>query len=207
MIYINDIFINLQNDYFDFYEWNKKDTIIHVKKIPVIKISNKIFNDIKNHNIILDKAYINKYINKAILYNNNTKYNYLAFSNGINACVVSISQKGNILKKSSLIFEDEENIALAVKDEKNQKINYKIKKNINSKFLTRNEKEKKIFVLKNLNKISLNKLKYLYFDCFNKNEDDKTKIVNIISKELKKDNLDVSKKSFNLFSLIYQKNK
>lgn len=207
MTYINDIFINLNNDYFEFFEWNKKDAIIHVKKIPIIKINNKMFNDILNHNITLDKEFINKYFNKALLYSNNNKYNYLVFTNGINACAVNINDKGNILKKSSLIFEDEENIVLCAKEISTQKINYKIKKNNNFNNLTRNEKEKKNFILKNLKKIGINKLKYLYFDCFNKNEDNKTKIINIISKELKNNNLDVYKKSLNLFSLIYQKNK
>lgn len=207
MTYINDIFINLNNDYFEFYEWNRKDLITHIKKIPIIKVNNKMFNDIINHNIIIEDDVINNYLNKATLYSNNTKYNYIAFTNGINACVVSLSPKGNILKKSSLIFEDEENISICAKNLTTQKINYKTKKNRESKYLTRSEKEKKSFVLKNLKKISLNKLRYLYFDCFNKQENSKEKIINIISKELKNDNLDVYQKSFNLFSLIYQKNK
>ena len=207
MTYINDIFINLNNDYFEFFEWNRKDLITHIKKIPIIKINNKMFNDIIKHDIIIEDNAIDNYLNKAMLYSNNTKYNYIALTNGINACVISLGQKGNILKKSSLIFEDEENMIICSKNLNIKKLNYQIKKNKEVKNLTRNEREKKTFVLKNLKKISINKLKYLYFDCFNKQENNKDKIISIISKELKKNNMDVFQKSFNLFSLIYQKNK
>ena len=41
MNYIYDILLNFQNEYYDFFEWNTNDQITHIKKIPIIKVSNE----------------------------------------------------------------------------------------------------------------------------------------------------------------------
>ena len=38
MEYIYDIVLNFNDCYYEFYEWNSKDKIINVKKIPVYRI-------------------------------------------------------------------------------------------------------------------------------------------------------------------------
>ena len=207
MTYINDIFINLNNDYFEFYEWNKKDYIEHLKKIPIIKINNKDFLNIINYSISIDTSFLSNYLLKCEKYNCSKKFNYLALTNGTNAMVISFNEKGQILKKSSLIFEDEENICIKAKDLKYINMSYKITKKEKITNLTRYEKERIKYILKNIKKISNNRLKYLYYDCFNKKENNIHLIINTISKELKKDNQDVYNKSNNLFNLIYQQNK
>lgn len=207
MTYINDIFINLNYDYFEFYEWNKKDYIEHLKKIPIIKISNKDLINIINYSITIDCTFIANYILKCEKYNCNKCFNYISLTNGTNAIVISFNEKGKVLKKSSLIFEDEENICIEARDLKRINIPYKITKKEKITNLTRYEKERIKYILKNIKKISSNRLKYLYYDCFNKEEDNIHLIINTISKELKKDNIDVYNKSNNLFNLIYQQNK
>ena len=202
MTFITDIFINLNYDFFDFYEWNKKDHIEHLKKIPIIKIDNKDFINIIYSNVTLLNDYLNKYERKCEKYNNKKLYNYLALTNGTSAIVISFNKKGNILKKSSLIFEDEENICIAAKNNPKEKIEYYIRKKETENYLTRFQKERKKYLLKNIKNISNNKLKYLYFDCFNKQENNINIIINKISSELKNDNIDVYNKSNNLFNLI-----
>ena len=39
MEYIYDIVLNFNDCYYEFYEWNSKDKIINVKKIPVYRIN------------------------------------------------------------------------------------------------------------------------------------------------------------------------
>ena len=34
MNFIYDIVLNFNKDYYDFFEWNKKDSVINIKKIP-----------------------------------------------------------------------------------------------------------------------------------------------------------------------------
>lgn len=37
MIYINNIYLNFNKIYFDFYEWKKEDYICHIKKYLLLK--------------------------------------------------------------------------------------------------------------------------------------------------------------------------
>ena len=41
MNYIYDILLNVQEYPYDFYEWNPHDDIIHIRKIPIVKISSE----------------------------------------------------------------------------------------------------------------------------------------------------------------------
>ena len=41
MKYIYDIELNFNNKYYEFYEWEKKDNITHINKIPYYKITNR----------------------------------------------------------------------------------------------------------------------------------------------------------------------
>ena len=43
MNFIYDIVLNFNKDYYDFFEWNKKDNIISIKKIPLFFVKNDIF--------------------------------------------------------------------------------------------------------------------------------------------------------------------
>lgn len=202
MTYISDIFINLHRDYFEFYEWNKKDYIEHIKKIPVIKIDNKMMINIINYDTKIDDKIIKKYIQKCEKYNTTNHFNYLALTNGFKAIVILFDSKGNIFKKSSLIFEDEENICLLSNNMRITVINYEIKKKEKITKYTRFEKERIQYIIKNIKKMNKSSLKYLYFDCFNKQENNIDIIINKISSELKNDNIDVYNKSNNLFNLI-----
>ena len=207
MTYINDIFINLNYDYFEFYEWNKKDNIEHIKKIPIIKINNKTLLNIIKNKVTINSNYLTNYYQKCEKYHCINHFNYIALSNGINAVIVSFNNNGNILKKSSLLFEDEENICLLSKNMKQSKMPYNVIKMEKESNLTRNQKEAKKYILNNITKISDNKLKYLYYDCFNKEENNINLIKDNIFKELKNNNLDVISKCNSFFNLIYQQNK
>ena len=55
MNYIYDVITNFFEDYYDFFEWDKKDNFTHFKKIPIIKINNKDYNIIQTNNIKIDE--------------------------------------------------------------------------------------------------------------------------------------------------------
>lgn len=204
MTYIYDLFINLNNEYYEFFEWNKKDIIIHVKKMPLVKIDTFFLKAIIKNKVTLEKKFVDKYLKKAELYNSNTKKNYVVFSDSKTVCVVNFDDNGNILQKSSLIFEDEENVLKNTYKEKKSNFLFSITKTSTCDKLTRNEKDKKNFLIKNIKNISLNKLKFLYYDCFNKKSDNKNLIKEKILIEIENNNQDIWAKCFNLFSLIYQ---
>ena len=55
MTYIYDIVLNFNNDFYEFYEWDKNDNLTLIKKIPLIKVESdfldKVFNLIIKHKL------------------------------------------------------------------------------------------------------------------------------------------------------------
>ena len=39
MNYIYDVISNFQLNYYDFFDWNKNDKLIHIKMIPIFKVT------------------------------------------------------------------------------------------------------------------------------------------------------------------------
>ena len=179
MEYIYDIILNFQNEYYDFYEWLPTDNIINVKKIPIYKISYRDYLNIRNNEVTIEKNTLPK-TNKMFL-----------LTSGIEIIGIIIDNKGKVIKKSSLLFEEADDI-LEDKDElKVINIKYIINKRNNNKNISRINKEKKKYVdnyFKRIDKIK-NKynLKYLYYDIYNIDEDNVDKIYNILIELSKKD--------------------
>jgi hypothetical protein len=160
------------------------------------------------YNTKLNKTALNNFIKmytkKAELYHNDSKRNYVVFSDGKSSCVINFNEKGDIIKKSSLIFEDEDNVLENVKKEEVCNFTFTITKEKKDTTLTRFEKDRKNFLLNNIKKISDNKLKFLYFDCFDKKNNNKKIIISKILKEIENNNQDIWKKCYNLINLVYQ---
>ena len=185
MNYIYDIVLNFQPEYYDFYEWQPNDKIINVKRVPIYKISNKDYLNIKNNDVTIDKESLLKQ-NKIFL-----------LTSGIEVMAILIDETGKVIKKSSLIFEESDDI-LEDKDEiKNINIKYEINRIKKNNIISRITKEKKEYINKYLKKIDKIKdeylLKYIYFDIYNEEEANIDKIYNSL--------LDLSKKDI---SRLYQ---
>lgn len=178
MDYIYDIVLNFHESYYEFYEWKSTDKIINLKKIPIYKVSTKTYLDIKNNTTIIDKETIPK-PNKIFL-----------ITNGIEVMGLLIDFTGKVLKKSSLIFEESDDI-LEDKDLiKNITLKYTIIKSNKQLSISRLSEEKDEYLINYFHKISPSKdeylLKYIYYDIYNEEESD----INKIYKEL----LNLSKK-------------
>ena len=59
MNFIYDIVLNFNKEYYNFFEWNKKDNIINIKKIPLFMVSNNIFNNMKYDIVKVSSDFIN----------------------------------------------------------------------------------------------------------------------------------------------------
>ena len=160
MNYIYDVILNFQKNYYDFYEWNKNDDIYHIRKIPILKISKKDFIEIKNNNIIFDKTSINFLENPKI---QAEKFNQTGITKIkrtiIIACenmamAIKINKNGQIEYKSSLLPEENEDAIEIIKFQKETNLKYKIiKNNKPTTFQTRFELEHAYFINQELNKI------------------------------------------------------
>ena len=109
-------------------------------------------------------------------------------------------KEGNLIKKSSLIFEEEDEVNDYCKELKPTKFNYIENIKTSKENTIRIEKEKKDILLKYINnKADTVTLKYLYYEYYKKECNNKTKIKQTLNNELNKN---WSKKQNNLYQLV-----
>lgn len=189
MNYIYDILVNFNEKFYEFYEWNEKDEITHIKKLPILKVKSQFLNITKNNDVEIDKKIVEKIHNKTNFFKNNKylKQNYIcALTDGKEAIVIKTTENGTVTEKSGLLL-DEENEIIDI-CECLQADEYQLKKTKDARidnFKTRKELEINEYIIKELNNINEEKLKYLYFECFNKKETNIKIILNNILKEIK----------------------
>ena len=172
MEYIYDIVLNFQKTYYDFYEWNRADKIINIKKIPIYKIDVNDYLSDKKNEVTINRDTLTK------------KNKIFLLTSGVEIMGILIDDNGKVLKKSSLIFEESDDI-LEDKDEiESINIIYTIDKVNEIELYGRVKSEQKKYIdnyLNNLDKIKDEYLfKYIYYDIFN----DEEKNINTIYKKL-----------------------
>ena len=77
MIYVYDVVLNLNSNLIEYFEWEEKDNIKYIRKIPFYKISKTTMNDFIKNNVVVDKDFLDKIYDKCKLeenYNNDYKY-------------------------------------------------------------------------------------------------------------------------------------
>lgn len=179
MDYVYDIVLNFHDTYYEFYEWKSTDKIINIKKIPIYKVSTKDYLNIKNNDIIIDSKNLSK-TNKMFL-----------ITSGFEILGLYLDSNGKVLKKSSLIFEESDDI-LEDKDLfKNINIKYQIIKTNKITYQSRITKEKSKYIKKYLKSLDKTKdeyiLKYIYYDIYNLIEEDSNIIYSKLQELSKKD--------------------
>ena len=111
MPYVYDIILNFHKKYYNFFEWNSKDIIYHMKKIPLIRVSDKDLNILKFNEITIYKELILNFKNKSIMYTTNKNNNILLLiSNKKESLGLMFNEEGILLKRSGLLFEESEDI-------------------------------------------------------------------------------------------------
>ena len=169
MNFIYDIVLNFNKDFYNFFEWNKNDNIINVKKIPIFLIDNDTFIKDKTYTYTRSKLGISCLI-----------------SNNKEVIAVLFNDNGNLIKRSSLMLDEEEEVLDEIENDSLYKINIIKRRKVNIENVNRNIKEKKDFLIKYINeeKNDIN-LKYLYYDYFEKDENNIKIIKNELIKEIK----------------------
>jgi len=203
MNYYYDILLNFQDEYCMFYEWDKDDNIDFIKKIPLLHIDSKTFNDIYSKIIEIDIEFLKLIENKTKLKQNNyLKYTCL-FSDGKNTVALEFNDSGLVINKSSLMIDDELNINEFMYNIEKTKINYKIVENDKRKKETRQERNIKRLLKIEVNKMydnkEFSKLKYIYLEWFNEILDDINKMYNNMLNKIS-DNL--TEKEYKIYEII-----
>ena len=172
MNYIYDVILNFTDSiYYDFYEWNSSDNLINIRKIPVIRVNKNTLYDFINKRVKIDKDYLKKFENKSIfLRKDKNKYNYsLIISNGEKSIGLCFNKNGNVLYKSSMLIDEEDEVNKIVLNEKETVIKYKKYEDNRIKIL-RCDLQKKNNILKEIKKEYNNKeydkLIYIFYEVY-----------------------------------------
>lgn len=194
--YIYDIILNFQDNYYNFFEWKREDQIRNIPKISLYRVSDEDIIILKYNKVKVSQDFINK------IKEDNKKYKKILclVSNGKIALGLLFAQDGTLKKRSSLIFEEEDEVIERVKNLKLTKISYEenIKVEYNDKL--RIEKEKKDIITNYIiNTNDTITLKYLYYEYFEKETNNIQTMKQSLLKELSKEwNL----KQKNLYKIV-----
>lgn len=211
MTYIYDIVLNFNNDFYEFYEWDKNDNLTLIKKIPLIKVESDFLDQVFNLKLKIDDPLILEITDKCEV--NNKKKKILKY-----ACLLTdsyriigilLNNKGEIIKLSDLLIDEAFETLNISKRLQTKNIAYNILETRNNNyFLTRNEikiKEYMELELKRINKENdLEKLKYLYFEFFNKTPTDDLNIYKELLKTINTNLTNNHLKLYKLLKLIHQ---
>ncbi|MBR3660635.1 MAG: hypothetical protein IKN63_01880 [Bacilli bacterium] len=209
MTYIYDILLNFNDEFYEFYEWEKKDNIYHIKKIPVFKVDTLFMENLLENKIEISNDFLNIINNKTEVFEGKKikllKYSCL-FTDSYK--VVGINIEDNSIKLSDLLLDEALDTLEITKRLQVINISYNIIKEKNiSYFETRNELKIKNSLLIEFNNIYKNKddnkLKYLYFEYFNKSIDD----IDLIYIDLINSLQEINSRHLKLFELLKLCNK
>ena len=203
MTYIYDIALNFQDNYYQFFEWNKHDKIKNLSKLPIYHVTDEDILNFKNNKVKVDISTIQKFKEE------NAKRGkiILLVSNSIITIGLLFDLEGNVLKKSSLIYEEEDEANDIAMHLPLTKITYQEIIPINEENKLRIEIEKKEtlihYIKENQDKILL---KYLYYEYFHQENNNLEQIKKYLLNEIEKNWTKKQNDHYHLVSL-FRKNK
>ena len=217
MIYTYDILLNWTKEerLKEFYEWNLEDDLEHIKKMPIIRIRESLLKDLLTSKVKIDKTFLSKikYKSESYFHNEIDVIDYAVIvTTEKKALALELDNEGNVMYKSSLLIDEEEEVLEIGEDLVVMDIPYEvITKNKKVSYLTRKEEEEKKFLIKEIKKIKQNKerskLNYLYKEFFVDNVESFNDKLTLLEKEISKDYNSFHHNLYNLLKLSTIKKK
>ena len=217
MIYTYDILLNWTKGerLKEFYEWNLEDDLEHIKKMPIIRIRESLLKDLLTSKVKIDKTFLSKikYKTESYFHNEIDVIDYAVIvTTEKKALALELDNEGNIMYKSSLLIDEEEEVLEIGEELVIMDIPYEvITKNKKVSYLTRKEEEEKKFLTKEIKKIKQNKesskLNYLYKEFFIDDVESFNDKLTILEKEISKDYNSFHHRLYNLLKLSTIKKK
>ena len=211
MIYIYDILVNFcDNDLiYDFYEWNNSDNVENIKKIKLVRVDSNTFDDLLNYDCVLNSNFLLKIYRSCEVYEKKKAkvLDYAILISDTNRVIaLELDKNGNIMYKSKLLMDEEEEIAMLANGLEKINIEYKRgKKVLKNRFFTRRELVIRNFLYKEIENSYKNKkydkLKFLYQEYFDKKSYSYKSIKEELINSIKDKIDDKHKELFNLLKL------
>lgn len=214
MTYIYDVLLNFtdQNHIIEFFEWQDKDILEHIKKILLLRITPKQMDDITNYKIEVSQELLAKIKNKTQLYKREKTLKYSALFTDLNKIIaLEFNEEGEVIARSGLLLDEEDDIISECSDLKEEEFTYTKKEKLSPKlFLTRNELFKRKYLIAEINSIyeskNLDKLSYLYQELYGKdNLNIEAKYKKILT-ELEENYSSIHNNLYDIVRLTYTKN-
>lgn len=185
MNYIYDIILNFNEEFYDFYEWNNNDNVINVRKIPVLKVDENTYVSLRNNKIQVSMETIDSLKKNFSLYNEKIEGNIICLiTNGMSAFGVMFNNNGYLIKRSGMLFDEEEEVIDESENIKEVKIDFIKNEKQKSNNISRIVKEKQKFIKDYISSLDDElTLKYIYYDYFEK-EENKNNIKEILLSEI-----------------------
>lgn len=142
MIYIYDILVNFMDGsrIYEFFEWDYKDIIEHIRKIPAIRVNQKTFHDLLNNEVRVDQEFLKLIKDKTYTYKEGIEYAVI-ISNLERCYALELNSRGEILYKSSLLIDEEDDIIECSRKLEEFKVGYTLVKQriLDKNYFTRRE--------------------------------------------------------------------
>ncbi len=185
---IYDILLNFNNKLYDIYEWEIKDEIRHIRKVPIFRVDSITLHDLIDYKVELDILFLQSIYNKtSYYYKNRLKNKNYAFLLTDGNVVIGFESNGKyITGYSHLVYEDEDEVLNMADEMALYELKYHKIKSISHDFKTRNEGNIKKYIYREIYYYLNNDdsvLKYIYLEFFNMNVDNaKEQIIDDLKK-------------------------
>ena len=173
MNYIYDIYLNFNEVLYDFFDWNRKDNLTHIKKIPIFMVDSDTFNVITFNNIKIDSNFMKRTANLTELWNKTNTINCSLFCDGNNIIAIEFNNEGISTRKSYLYIDEEAEILEDIDNYNITNITFKLLDKTPTLLTTRNEINMNNFINNELNKIDSKKLDYICYECLGRKKGNK----------------------------------
>ena len=208
MNFYYDILVNLQEEFYEFYEWEKDDIILAIKKTPLFRVNHQVILDFLTYDIQISDDVSKSVLGKTICKNHKEKLNGFLVSDTKTSLFVEINDDGKVIFKSKLLVSDENDVNEIVNALKETDLGYQVgNKWLKNNTLRRTIREQKLImaILNDLMKNKdVDKCNYLYYELFHELVIDYDKAIVKMQRYIYKGDVLKVHKLAKLLNLAYQ---
>lgn len=187
MYYYYDVLLNFTEvpEIYEFYEWEEKDNVEFIKKIPLFRVTTECLKDNLKYQTKFDSSLVEQIKEKTIVKGSaENNLNTFILSDSKNALALEVNEDGRVVSRSKLLPSDELNLSEVMFTMKESALHYKKLEKYQSSNALRQIREIKKLIQHEIDTLyeekNCSKLKYLYYEWLNKNSDN----IDVIYKEM-----------------------
>lgn len=181
MNYYYDVVLNFDmENLWNFYEWEDTDLLTYVRKIPLYRVSYETMQDFLSSHIKISKDFVRDIAHKTVTKNKEDIYASFLMSDSKNSLAVMLNEEGEVIALSKLLIGDDNNVNEFMYTIREVELPYEILNLREKREGLRQEERIKQFILLEIKTLfeeeNIQKLKYLYYECFSKEEENSEKM-------------------------------